>query len=63
MEKGNAVYVANSPTAKRHEVELGIIKGDEVQIKSGLEKGDKLIISGHRFVVPGQTVNVVEENQ
>lgn len=64
MEKGNAVYVANSPIAKRREVELGVIKGDNVQIKSGLDEGDKLIISGHRFVVPGQTVNVVPpENQ
>jgi membrane fusion protein (multidrug efflux system) len=64
MENGNAVYIANSPIAKRREVELGIIKGDNVQIKSGLEEGDKLIISGHRFVVPGQTVNVVlPENQ
>ncbi len=64
MEKGNAVYVANSPIAKRRVVELGVIKGDNVQIKSGLDGGDKLIISGHRFVVPGQTVNVVSpENQ
>lgn len=63
LENGNAVYVANSPTAKRCEVVLGIIKGDNVQIKSGLKEGDKLIISGHRFVVDEQTVNVVPESQ
>ncbi len=63
MENGNAVYVANSTIAKRHEVELGTIKGDKVQIKTGLEPDDKLIISGHRFVVPGQSVNVVPENE
>ena len=33
MENGNAVYVANSTTAKRKNVEIGIIKGEEVQIK------------------------------
>lgn len=63
MENGNAVYVVNSTTAKRREVELGIIKGDRVQIKSGLEPGDRLIISGHRFVAPGQKVNAVVENK
>ena len=60
LENGNAVYVANSTTAKRREVEIGTIKGDEVQIKSGLQEGDELIVSGHRFVVPGQTVNKVD---
>ncbi len=62
MENGNAVYVANSTTAKRRDVEIGIIKGDEVQIKSGLQENEALIISGHRFVVPGQTVNIVEKD-
>ena len=62
MENGNSVYIANSSVAKRRDVEIGIIKGDEVQIKSGLDKDDELIISGHRFVVPDQTVNKVEED-
>jgi membrane fusion protein (multidrug efflux system) len=61
MEDGKAVYVANSSQAKRRQVELGIIRGEQVQIKSGLEPGDKLIIAGHRFVAPGQKVNIVEK--
>jgi membrane fusion protein (multidrug efflux system) len=60
MEEGNAVYVANSTEAKRCEVELGIIKGDNVQIRSGLKPGDNLIIAGHGFVAPGQEVNISE---
>jgi membrane fusion protein (multidrug efflux system) len=60
MEEGNAVYVANSAEAKRQEVKLGIIKGNLVRIESGLEPGDKLIIAGHRFVAPGQKVNISE---
>ena len=61
MEDCKAVYVVNSSLAKRREVEIGIIRGDQVQITSGLETGDKLIISGHRFVAPGQKVNIVPE--
>ncbi len=63
MEDSKAVYVANSEEAKRHQVELGIIKGDQVHVKSGLEPGDRLIIAGHRFVAPGQKVNVVSEKK
>ena len=61
-ENGNAVYVVRSGGALRREVMLGTIKGDRVQVTKGLEPGEKLIISGHRFVAPGQKVNVVEEN-
>ncbi len=60
MEEGNAVYVVNSTEAKRCEVELGIFRDDRVQIRSGIEPGDKLIIAGHRFVAPGQKVNITE---
>ncbi len=63
MEDSKAVYVVNSTEAERREVELGIIKGDLVQVKRGLESGDRLIIAGHRFVAPGQKVNVVSENK
>jgi membrane fusion protein (multidrug efflux system) len=59
MEDSKAVYVVNSSEAKRREVEIDIIRGDQVRIKSGLEPGDKLIIAGHRFVAPGQKVNIV----
>lgn len=61
MENGKAVYVVNSSQAKRSEVKIGIIKGEQVRIISGLEPGDKLIVAGHRFVAPGQKVNIVEK--
>jgi membrane fusion protein (multidrug efflux system) len=63
MEGSKAVYVVNSEEAKRCQVELGFIKGDYVHIKSGLKPGDRLIIAGHRFVAPGQKVNVVSEKK
>jgi RND family efflux transporter MFP subunit len=63
MENGYAVYVVNSNEAKRRDVVIDIIKGENVLIESGLMPGDRLIISGHRFVVPDQQVTVVPENQ
>jgi len=63
MEDSKAVYVVNSAEAQRREVELGAIKGDRIQVTRGLEPGDELIIAGHRFVAPGQKVNVVSENK
>jgi membrane fusion protein (multidrug efflux system) len=63
MEDSKAVYVVNSSQASRRDVKLDVIKGDQVQITSGLEPGDKLIIAGHRFVAPGQKVNIVPEKK
>lgn len=60
MEEGNAVYVVNSAEAKRQMVDIDIIKGDRVQVTDGLKPGDRLIIEGHRFVAPGQKVNITE---
>jgi membrane fusion protein (multidrug efflux system) len=59
MEDGKAAYVVESGLAQRRDVTLGVIKGDRVQVIKGLQPGDQLIISGHRFVAPEQKVNVV----
>ncbi|MBN1506962.1 MAG: efflux RND transporter periplasmic adaptor subunit [Sedimentisphaerales bacterium] len=63
LEEGYAVYVVESGQAQRREVTLGPIKGDRVQVTSGLNPGDRLIIAGHRFVAPGQKVNVVPQGR
>lgn len=63
MEQGQAVYVVNSSEAQRRDVKLGIIKGDRIRVTAGLEPGEKLIVSGHRFVAPGQNVTVVSEKK
>jgi membrane fusion protein (multidrug efflux system) len=63
MENGRAVFVVESGKAQRRSVELGIIQGDRVQVRSGLQPGDNLIVAGHRFVVPGQNVDVVPESR
>lgn len=63
LENGKAVYVVNGGKAHRRDVELGIIRGDKVQVLSGLASGDKLIVAGHRFVGPGQQVQVVQQRK
>ena len=63
MEDSKTVYVVNSEEAHRRQVEIGVIKGDHVLVKSGLKPGDRLIIAGHRFVAPGQKVKVVSEKK
>lgn len=59
METGYAVYVVEDAKAVRRDVELGLIRGDRIRIISGLQRGDRLIVVGHRFVAPGQDVRVV----
>jgi membrane fusion protein (multidrug efflux system) len=61
MENGQAVYVVEAGQAQRRDVQIGIIRGDRVQITQGLEPGDELIVAGHRFVAPGQAVQVISE--
>jgi membrane fusion protein (multidrug efflux system) len=63
MEEGKAVYVVASGKAQRRDVTLGIIRGDRVLIRRGLQPGDQLIVAGHRFVAPGQKVQVVAEGK
>lgn len=61
MESGHAVYVVEESKAQRRDVQLGIIKGDRIQVVQGLRPGDQLIVAGHRFVAPGQDVNIVSQ--
>jgi Fe2+ transport system protein FeoA len=39
-------------------VELGIIRGSEVQVLRGLSAGELLIVKGHRQVGPGQLISI-----
>ena len=52
------VFVAEGGKAQPRTVELGLLKGSRIQAISGLKAGDLLIVSGHRQVAPGQTVNI-----
>ncbi len=58
LEDGKVVYVVEDGLAQKREVELGMIRGTEVQVLSGLHRGDQLIVKGHRQVGPGQQVAI-----
>ncbi len=58
LEKGHALYVVENGRAVRRDVTLGLIKGDRIRITAGLRAGDRLIVSGHQYVGPGQKVNI-----
>jgi membrane fusion protein, multidrug efflux system len=60
QENKNFVYVENNNKAEKRPVELGILNGWMIQVKSGLKPGDKVIIVGHRQVDDGQAVNVIK---
>jgi len=63
QEEGYSVYVIKDSQAQRRDIQIGIIKGERVQVTRGLQAGDTLIIDGHRLVAPGQNVNIVSGNQ
>jgi membrane fusion protein, multidrug efflux system len=56
----NFVYLENDKKAEKREVELGILEGWMIQVKSGLKAGDRVIIVGHRQVDEGQAVQVIK---
>jgi len=62
LEDGYRVYVANDDQAYDRTVKLGFFRGNQVQIVGGgLAEGEKLIVSGQRYVAPGQTVRIVQD--
>jgi len=59
LESGHAVYVVQEGRAQRRQVTLGLLRGSGVQVKAGLNVGDRLIVSGQRYVGPDQRVEVI----
>jgi membrane fusion protein (multidrug efflux system) len=62
-ELGYVVFVAEEvggyPVARAREVELGVGQANQVQILSGLEGGEKLIVVGQQTVADQDRINVV----
>ncbi len=54
------VYIEKNRVAEKRPVKLGILTGWQVQVTSGLETGDRVIIVGHRLLDGGQNVEVIK---
>ncbi len=59
-QDGYQVYVVEDGLARSRPVTIGMIVGDQVQAKTGLAHGDRLIVDGHRLVGDGSPVTIVE---
>lgn len=64
-EKGrvrHAVYVVDNKKAVRRyvEIDLNLLRGEDVLVRDGLAEGELLIVDGQRQVGPGQAVEIVE---
>ena len=60
IDKGGELilFVEKDGVAHARTVTIGVIEGDRVQITSGLEPGDRLIVTGQRDVEEGMKVQV-----
>lgn len=54
------VFTAENNKAVRHQVEIGDVSGDVIQISSGLQPGDQVIISSVSQLKDGDTVKIAE---
>lgn len=61
--RGFAVFVVREEeqgtVARLHDVTLGAVIGNEVQVVSGLEKGDRIVSTGATLLVDGSLVRVL----
>ena len=59
VEQGNGVaYVMDGRTAVRRPVELGVSSLGEVEIKSGVQPGDRIVVSGSDLFKDAERVSV-----
>jgi membrane fusion protein (multidrug efflux system) len=59
----NFVYVEKDNKAEKRSVQLGILSGWQIQITSGLQPGERVIVVGHRLLDNGQEVEIIKNVQ
>jgi membrane fusion protein (multidrug efflux system) len=60
---GTVAVVLEGDVARVREVTLGGVEDDRILVENGLAPGDWLIVSGHRGLIDGQRVQVVERRE
>ena len=65
VDKGGEriVFVENGGIAHSRTVTIGVIEGDRIQIASGLEAGDHLIVTGQTEIEEGMRVNTGQDEE
>ena len=59
---GTFVYLVNADdTVSVRKVELGVTDGDRVEVRSGLQPGDKIVVDGADKLRDGAKINVRAE--
>ena len=48
LERSYSVFVSRDSVAERRTLELGIEQGDRIEVLSGLQPGDHIIITGQQ---------------
>lgn len=57
------VFVVDGNTVKKAVVETGVDNGEMLQLVSGVENGDKVVVSGQSYLADGDKVKVVTEEE
>lgn len=56
---GDTVYVAEDGVAHRREVSLGFREGDSVEVLSGLEEGERVVVVGQQSLSDGTPIQIL----
>lgn len=57
---GKYLFVVSGNTSSKREVTMGIARSDRVEILSGVQVGEKVVVSGQHFLKDGERVQVVK---
>jgi len=62
INQGDQHFVFIEPTgkARKRPVTIGMLVGWQIQVVSGIEAGDRIIVVGHRLLDDGQAVEVIK---
>jgi RND family efflux transporter MFP subunit len=59
LERSYSAFIASSDTsATRRELELGIEQGDRIEVVSGLQPGDQLVVTGQESLEDGSPIRI-----
>ncbi len=58
-ESNATVFVLEGDIAKKRNIKIGKIKGEEIEVLVGLKENEQIITKGGGFLIEGQKVKVI----